>query len=191
MLVEIKEIAINLFSKKGYEGTSIRDIAKSLGITPAALYFHFSSKEELFLEVLREGWKEISEEAEEIIINNQGKSYEDILHEVYRYYVISYVKDSQKSVFLLRSVMFSPEELKEKVFNIFVENSSEINKHIKKIFKKCIEEDIIKNLDIQTHEDLFYKFVDCFLFEITTTNKTITIDEIEKHWIFYWTLIKK
>lgn len=190
MLNEIKETAVNLFSKKGYEGTSVRDITKSLGITPAALYAHFDSKEELFLEVLTEGWEEILKEAKDIIISNQGKPYKEILHDVYRHYVTSYIKDSQKPVFLLRSVMFPPDELREKVFNIFVENSSEFNRHMKEIFKKCIKEGIIKDFDIQLHEDIFYKFVDCFLFEITAVNKTITMDEIEKHWVCYWTLIE-
>ncbi|WP_186429836.1 TetR family transcriptional regulator [Clostridium sp. BSD9I1] len=33
MSVEFKETAINLFSKNGYSGTSVRDITRSLGIT--------------------------------------------------------------------------------------------------------------------------------------------------------------
>lgn len=190
MLIKIKETSVNLFSKKGYEGTSVRDITKSLGITPAALYAHFSSKEELFLEILREGWEEILKEAEDIIISNQGKPYKDILHDVYKHYVTSYIKDSQKPVFLLRSVMFPPDELREKVFNIFLKNSSGFNVHMKEIFSKCIEKGIIKDFAIKEHEDIFYKFVDCFLFEVTAINKKITMDEIEKHWVFYWKLIE-
>ncbi|KGK86013.1 TetR/AcrR family transcriptional regulator [Clostridium sp. HMP27] len=190
MSVEFKEAAITLFSKKGYSGTSVRDITRSLGITPAALYAHFGSKEELFLKVFTEGWDEILKEVKDIIISSEGKSYKDILHDIYRHYVTAYIKDKQRTIFLLRSVMFPPDELREKVLNIFQKSSSEFNVHIKEIFRGCIEGGIIKDFPIQEHEDIFYKFVDCFLFQITVTNKIITMDEIEKHWMFYWTLIE-
>jgi len=36
-----------LFRTKGYENTTMRDIAEAAGLTPGALYWHFSSKEEL------------------------------------------------------------------------------------------------------------------------------------------------
>jgi AcrR family transcriptional regulator len=39
--------AIELFAASGYAGTSMRDIAEAVGMTKAALYYHFSSKEEV------------------------------------------------------------------------------------------------------------------------------------------------
>ncbi|MEV6162928.1 helix-turn-helix domain-containing protein [Streptomyces sp. NPDC052052] len=44
---EIREVAIELFTEQGYEATSLREIAERLGITKAALYYHFSSKEDI------------------------------------------------------------------------------------------------------------------------------------------------
>lgn len=43
----ILEEAINLFSIKGYDGVSIRDISKAVGIKESSIYNHFSSKEEI------------------------------------------------------------------------------------------------------------------------------------------------
>jgi AcrR family transcriptional regulator len=45
----ILRIALELFTQHGYEGTSIRQITTCLGITPAALYYHFESKEAVLL----------------------------------------------------------------------------------------------------------------------------------------------
>jgi AcrR family transcriptional regulator len=42
-----------LFSQQGYTGVSIRDIAQACGMTNAALYYHFKSKEDLFLAMLQ------------------------------------------------------------------------------------------------------------------------------------------
>ena len=40
----ILAIAADLFARQGYTGTSIADIARELGTTTAALYYHFPSK---------------------------------------------------------------------------------------------------------------------------------------------------
>jgi len=43
----IREIALELFAEQGYEKTSLREIAERLGVTKAALYYHFRSKEDI------------------------------------------------------------------------------------------------------------------------------------------------
>ncbi len=45
----ILDVALELFNQRGYEGTSLREIAERLGITKAALYYHFKSKGEILL----------------------------------------------------------------------------------------------------------------------------------------------
>lgn len=49
---KILEVALDLFSKQGYEGTSIRDIAEKMEMTKAAVYYHFPAKEALLTDVL-------------------------------------------------------------------------------------------------------------------------------------------
>ena len=43
----IQEVAKELFVAKGVQSTSLQDIADRLGVTKPALYYHFSSREEL------------------------------------------------------------------------------------------------------------------------------------------------
>jgi AcrR family transcriptional regulator len=45
----ILEVATELFTEKGYDKTSLREIAERLGFTKAALYYHFESKEDILL----------------------------------------------------------------------------------------------------------------------------------------------
>lgn len=49
------DAAAALFARHGYHGTSIRDIAKAVGVTPGAIYAHFSSKQALLVAVYRKG----------------------------------------------------------------------------------------------------------------------------------------
>ncbi len=47
--------ATRLFGERGYAGTTIRDIAKAVGILPGSLYAHIQSKEAVLLEIIEGG----------------------------------------------------------------------------------------------------------------------------------------
>ena len=51
----ILNASIRLFGQQGYTGTSMRDIAKEVGVLPGSLYAHIDSKETLLLEIVDEG----------------------------------------------------------------------------------------------------------------------------------------
>lgn len=49
---EIAQLALVIFGRKGFEGTTMEDIAAAAGFSKAALYQYYQSKEDLFLHVL-------------------------------------------------------------------------------------------------------------------------------------------
>lgn len=51
---EIVDAALVVFGRSGFNSGSLREIAKRVNLTPAGLLHHFSGKEELFTEVLRQ-----------------------------------------------------------------------------------------------------------------------------------------
>lgn len=58
--------ATDLFAERGYNGTSIAELAKKLGLTTASLYYHVSSKQELLLKVLTSSFGLFLEHLEQI-----------------------------------------------------------------------------------------------------------------------------
>mgnify|MGYP003375402927 CR=1 FL=1 len=54
---KIFETAMQLFADKGYEATSIEEITATVGVAKGTLYYHFSSKEEIFNFLVEEGMK--------------------------------------------------------------------------------------------------------------------------------------
>jgi AcrR family transcriptional regulator len=50
---EILDAALMLFAEQGYDRTSVREVARAVDLSQAGLLHYFSSKEELFAEVLR------------------------------------------------------------------------------------------------------------------------------------------
>jgi len=51
----IMNSAMHLFGKQGFNGTSMRDIANSVGLLPGSLYAHIASKEALLFEIVAGG----------------------------------------------------------------------------------------------------------------------------------------
>ena len=45
----ILDVALDLFTDQGFDGTSMREIAEKLGISKPAIYYHFASKEEILM----------------------------------------------------------------------------------------------------------------------------------------------
>jgi AcrR family transcriptional regulator len=58
------EKATGLFWRKGYEGTSLSDLTKEIGISPPSFYFAFGSKEGLFKKVIERYFAKQSKIAE-------------------------------------------------------------------------------------------------------------------------------
>jgi len=56
----ILNVAADLFSKQGYDGTSIRKIAQQAGLLPGSVYHHFASKEDLYITVIKEGLRGVA-----------------------------------------------------------------------------------------------------------------------------------
>ena len=54
----IKEKAFELFSKHGYNQTSIGDIAKASGYSKGHIYYHFENKENLFVQLAQNSMRE-------------------------------------------------------------------------------------------------------------------------------------
>lgn len=54
---KIFETSMKLFAEKGYDATSIEDITATVGVAKGTLYYHFSSKEEIFNFLVEEGIK--------------------------------------------------------------------------------------------------------------------------------------
>ncbi len=48
----IRDAAVRLFTSKGFEQTSLREVADAVGITKASLYYHYPSKLDLLLAIV-------------------------------------------------------------------------------------------------------------------------------------------
>ena len=68
----IIESSIKLFADKGFNGTSMRDIAKAVGITLPTIYYYFGNKEDLYQSVLREVIEKFIEATATAVVGVEG-----------------------------------------------------------------------------------------------------------------------
>jgi len=55
---EIVRVAARLFRERGYDGTTVRDIATAVGMRSGSPFYHFASKEEILFAVMEEGLRQ-------------------------------------------------------------------------------------------------------------------------------------
>ena len=52
---QLLDTAVHVFAERGYHAASMNDVAEAAGVTKPVLYQHFSSKRDLFVELLTAG----------------------------------------------------------------------------------------------------------------------------------------
>lgn len=74
--------AEKLFSASGYDAIGMREITRAAGVNSAAVHYHFGSKEELFLELLRARAEPIARQRDQLLDELQQRGplvLEDVL----------------------------------------------------------------------------------------------------------------
>jgi AcrR family transcriptional regulator len=69
----VLDVALDLFSEHGFAGTSLQDIADRLGVTKAAVYYHFHSKDDLLLALVEPAIDELMAMAAETASAQRGR----------------------------------------------------------------------------------------------------------------------
>ncbi|MCB1163798.1 MAG: TetR/AcrR family transcriptional regulator [Candidatus Krumholzibacteriia bacterium] len=92
----------SLFAESGYDGTTIRQIARRCGITEAAIYKHFPSKESLYTEVIKGKARRHKISAALAAKRGEG-TIEDVLFTVARHVLATASDDPE----LLRMLLYS------------------------------------------------------------------------------------
>jgi AcrR family transcriptional regulator len=70
--------AVELFTARGYSATSVREIVEHAGLTKPALYYHFGSKEGIYLQILQEV-RLVMDEALSRLTSDEGSARERLI----------------------------------------------------------------------------------------------------------------
>ena len=140
---QIINTARKLFSEYGYLGVSMQDIARRLKLTKPALYYHFSSKKEIYKKVIEEVFKELKNELQQALKkppSQRGK-------EVIKTYLKFGLKDKNFIRILLFKLKTKDRQIKKYIFNLKKEIENLVINSLKKETKKPDLDFLIRMLD--------------------------------------------
>jgi AcrR family transcriptional regulator len=117
---QIKEVSLKHFAQNGYEGASLADIAKDVGIKKQSIYTHFKGKDELFLQICKDSFENELSSVVRFIERNKALAINDILYNFLVHCIERYEKyDSTK--FMIRTAFYPPVHLNEQVMKFVYE----------------------------------------------------------------------
>lgn len=92
----IFDTATRLFGERGYTGTSMRDIARAVGLLPGSLYAHIESKEGILLEIIEGGVDRFNHAVQEV--DALGLPAADALREAIRRHLAIVADNPQRTL---------------------------------------------------------------------------------------------
>lgn len=137
----IMNTAVSLFATKGFEGTSVRDIAAAADVNLAMIHYYFGSKEKLFESLVDFNVSYTRNMLDEVVNNTSLSAFQKI-EKVIDIYVKRLFNNREFHKVLHQELMLNQrEDLGKAILNVLARNSDVIMKIIesgirKKEFKK-------------------------------------------------------
>ena len=137
---EIQRVTAHLFAYKGYHPTTMRDIARELGMNKSSLYHYFESKEDLLFKLANDALDDCLVTLEKICATDLPA--EEKLKEVLVFYIRYYAGD-QEGLTVMANELNS---LNEEHRLILIEKQRHYVQLIKAILKELSDQNKIKEI---------------------------------------------
>ncbi len=110
---EILGCATRLFAGKGFDGTSLKDIADVVGVRKSSLLYHFSSKQKLRLAVLERVLERWNEVLPRLLMAAAGgdQRFDSVMDEVVGFFA----EDPDRARLLVREILDRPEDMQRRL----------------------------------------------------------------------------
>ncbi len=189
---KILKVSTTLFSELGYKGTSVRKIAKEVGIRESAIYNHYKSKEEIFLEVAKGIFNSPFPVNDRPIKETAMKGKVFLQNFTMQYKLLTFDKSNEKMFRLLMIELFQNRELREQFMSEFHDKNVKI---LSEAFFIMMQNNLIRSQDpmmisYEFLSTLFYMRLQVTLMRFDNDSTTTLSTQFEKHVEFFWESIK-
>lgn len=138
---EIYRVIARLFAYRGYHSTSMREIARELGMNQSSLYHYFASKQDILFTLMNDAMDDVLAILEEI--SSTDLLPEDRLNRVLSFYTQYYAGDQERLILLINEM----NSLNEEYRSILVGKQRRYVQLIKSILEELAAQGKIKQID--------------------------------------------
>ena len=138
---EIYQVIARLFAYRGYHSTSMREIARELGMNQSSLYHYFASKQDILFTLMNDAMDDVLAILEEI--SSTDLLPEDRLNRVLSFYTQYYAGDQERLILLINEM----NSLNEEYRSILVGKQRQYVQLIKSILEELAAQGKIKQID--------------------------------------------
>lgn len=138
---EIYQVIARLFAYRGYHSTSMREIARELGMNQSSLYHYFTSKQDILFTLMNDAMDDVLAILQEI--SSTDLLPEDRLNRVLSFYTQYYAGDQERLILLINEM----NSLNEEYRSILVRKQRQYVQLIKSILEELAAQGKIKQID--------------------------------------------
>lgn len=159
-----------LFMEKGFQATSTREIAEKAEITQPNLYYHFKTKEEIYMAVLEDLSSEVKEVLEKMVTEEAGGLLDRLLR------ILNYLRKKHPANFSIMSHDMTYEVSKENHYHLYHIWQDSYMRPLEKLFSRYVDEQ-----SAFTAEELsryFYSMIAPFMQKDNDFHKEVSSEKI-------------
>ena len=177
---KIFDAAVDLFAEHGYDRTSVRDIARAVGIAESAVYRHYPSKEAILQAIFEHMETEIFAPlppAPDASQHAEGSIFRDLLAGLP--YFMAANPHILKIAHIMFTEMYHNDQIRDYMRREYIERGDAV---IEEIFREQMEAGKIRRCDARALAGLFsaYRFAWCFQVFAVDYNKPLDVDAIKE-----------
>ncbi len=188
---EIKEAALKYFTRHGYAGASLSQIAEEVGMKKQSIYAHFKGKDDLFLQVLRDAKEvDLSTKLQYFSRMDRHNPEKDLYG--FLQLVIELFQKNEQLKFWLRMSFFPPAHLAKAIEMEVIDIEEKVEAELESKFQDWIDAQVIACYAAKTPTYAFLGVVDSIMLELVyDTDEKRLNDKLEASWTVFWRGISK
>ncbi len=191
---QILEKSLELFSTKGFKGTSVRDIASKVGIRQGALYNHFKNKDAILAALVERLMSSaivtIFEDKDPALLYKDGKKLLKNIAATFK--LLSFDKQNEALFRLMMQEMYKNSDIRDLYHEYFYQQNI---KKLSSVFFMMMQDGMIVSSDPlflanEFLSPLFFYQTQVAILRMDGKSTSAAVTLFEKHVDFFWSSIR-